>query len=40
MQHYTDGQYRQPLKYEQPVYVKWNDGTIGWINKQFLQVVD
>lgn len=28
---YTDGQYRAPERHERPVWVKWDDGTKGWI---------
>ena len=33
---YTDGQYREPLPYERPVYVRWSDGSRGWIQRPFL----
>jgi len=33
----TDGQYRSPeSKDGSVVWVQWNDGTRGWIQKQFL----
>ena len=34
--HYTDGQYREPLPHEHPVYVQWSDGSRGWIQRPFL----
>jgi hypothetical protein len=34
---YTDGQYREPLSHERPVYVRWSDGSRGWIDRPFLQ---
>lgn len=29
---YTDGSYRPPYGYENVVYVKWDDRTVGWIH--------
>ena len=36
---YTDGQYREPMAKETPVYVLWDNGTKGWLNSCFLQVI-
>jgi hypothetical protein len=36
---YTDGQYREPLPHERPVYVRWSDGSRGWIQQPFLMPV-
>ena len=33
---YTDGQYREPQPNEVVVFVKWDDGTQGWVHGQFL----
>ena len=33
---YTDGQYREPLPHERPVYVQWSDGSRGWLQRPFL----
>lgn len=36
---YTDGQYRTPdgkLEMRNAVYVKWDDGTKGWLASQYL----
>ena len=29
---YSDGSYRAPYNREYVVYVKWDDGTVGWVN--------
>lgn len=34
---FTDGQYRLPYRHERPVYVQWDDGTRGWIQREFLR---
>ncbi len=36
---YSDGSYRLPESYENPVFVKWNDNTKGWISKSFLTII-
>jgi len=36
---FTDGQYRQPEGRERPVYVRWEDGTKGWIQEPFLRAI-
>ena len=33
---YTDGQYRAPTSKDHPVFVRWDDGTVGWIDEAFL----
>lgn len=32
----TDGTYRDPQAGEDPVYVKWEDGTVGWVNGKYM----
>lgn len=32
----TDGTYRAPLSIDDPVFVKWQDGTQGWISARHL----
>lgn len=34
---YTDGSYRRPESREKPVYVKWADGSQGWIHSVYLE---
>ena len=33
----SDGTYRDPGPRESAVYVRWDDGTVGWVHRQFLQ---
>jgi len=33
----TDGTYRDPRPLERVVYVRWDNGTVGWVHLQFLQ---
>ncbi len=33
---YTDGQYREPLPHERPVYVQWSNGSRGWLHRSVL----
>jgi len=33
---YTDGSYRRPREDECAVYVKWDDGTVGWVHAMFM----
>ena len=40
MDHYTDGQYREPYDHEKPVWVHWDDGTKGWIHMGALAFTD
>jgi hypothetical protein len=35
----TDGTYRAPERHETAVWVRWNDGTSGWIHRAFVQLV-
>lgn len=36
---YSDGQYRAPYRHEKPVYIQWDDGTRGWIQREFVQPI-
>lgn len=35
-----DGTYRSPASHEKPVWVKWSDGTKGWIHSAHLAPAD
>jgi len=32
MHDYSDGSYRRPYGHENAIFVKWDDGTKGWVN--------
>ena len=34
---WSDGSYRYPESGESPVWVRWDDGTMGWIHECFLE---
>jgi len=34
---YTDGSYRRPRTSDNPVYVKWDDGTRGWVGNEYVR---
>ena len=36
---FTDGQYREPLSHERPVYVEWDDGSYGWVDRRFIRPI-
>lgn len=33
---YTDGSYRPPYPNQKVVYVKWDDGTVGWMPSHYV----
>lgn len=32
----TDGTYRAPMSHEHVVWVRWDDGSIGWTHRAFI----